>query len=66
MGEFINIACSIYVDPVNATTESLLQAAREIAVLEKQIAVAKAQLSTPLANRRGDIDDVLVELLPTI
>jgi len=66
MGEFINIACSIGVDPVNATTETMLDAARELVELEKQIAAAKAQLCKTLTDRKGFVDNVLVQLLPTI
>jgi len=66
MGEFINIACSIYVDPVNAATETMLDTARELVALEKQIAAAKAQLCKVLTERKDFVDGVLVQLLPTI
>lgn len=62
MGEFINITCSIYVDPVNAATESMLDAARELVALEKQIAAAKAQLANALADRKSGLDNALVQL----
>lgn len=66
MGEEISISCSIYVDPVNAATEGMLDAARELVELEKQIAAAKAQLSRVLTERKDFVNNVLVLLLPTI
>lgn len=66
MDEMINISCAIYVDPVNASTESMQSAAREMVELEKQIGAAKRALFRKLTERKDSVDSTLQQLLPTI
>jgi hypothetical protein len=66
MSKMINVACDIVVDTVNDQTEDVLFAARKLVELEKQVADAKAQLHKTLTERKGFVDGVLCQLLPTI
>lgn len=66
MSKMINVACDIVVDTVNDQTEDVLCAARKLVELEKQVADAKAQLHKVLTERKGFVDGVLFQLMPTI